>query len=122
MPDPPNISPPQPSGPPYSVRLALGCAPGNSPGPVLHALQELRSAIDDRLAAELGARYDRHRAESAGTNKLTVTFTLRAETPAAALRGAGIAAGALAEILTRHAVPIDLTGVALVVRATPDAH
>jgi hypothetical protein len=118
MQESPNMSSTEPSGPRYSVRLALNCAPGHSPGPVLHALQELRSAIDDRLAAELAPRYDRHRAESSGTNKLTVTFALRADTPANALRAAGTAAASLAEILSDNAVQVDLSGVALVVRAS----
>ena len=34
--------------------------------------------IDDRLRDDLGGRYDRHNAQSVGTDKLTVTFTLRA--------------------------------------------
>jgi hypothetical protein len=84
---------------------------------VLHALQELRPVIDDRLRGELGARYDRHRAESVGTDKLTVTFALRAPTHADAIRSAGIAAGTLAELLTDTATGVDLSGVALVVRA-----
>jgi hypothetical protein len=117
VPEYPNTSPPEPSGPRYSARLALSCARGHSPGPVLHALQELRGVIDDRLRAELGGRYDRHTAQSVGTDKLTVTFTLRAPTHADAIRMAGLAAGTLAELLTVHAAAIDLSGVALVVRA-----
>jgi hypothetical protein len=84
---------------------------------VLHALQELRSVIDDRLRLDLGDRYDRHSASSVGTDKLTVTFTLRAPTDADAIRSAGRAAGTLAELLTENAVAVDLSGVALVVRA-----
>jgi hypothetical protein len=81
-------------------------------------LHELRSAIDDRLAAELGACYDRHRAESAGANKLIIAFAVRAATPADALRAAGTATAAVAEILSECALPVDLSGVALVIRAT----
>jgi hypothetical protein len=84
---------------------------------VLHALQELRSLIDDRLRRDLGERYDRHSSQSVGTDKLTVTFTLRAATHADAIRSAGLAAGTLAELLTDHAALVDLSGVALVVRA-----
>jgi len=113
----PNTSPPEPSGPGYSARLALGCERGHAPGQVLHALQELRQVIDDRLRDVLGGRYDRHKAESVGTDKLTVTFTLRAATHADAIRSAGLAAGTLAELLTDHAAAVDLSGVALVVRA-----
>jgi hypothetical protein len=117
VPDHPNSSPPEPRGPRYSARVALGCQPGQAPGPVLHALQELRSVIDDRLRAELGGGYDRHGAQSAGRDKLTVTFALRATTHGAAIRAAGVAAGALAEVLTDHAAAVDLSGIALVVRA-----
>jgi len=113
----PNTSPPQPSGPRYSARLALSCARGHAPGQVLHALQELRQVIDDRLREDLGARYDRHNAQSVGTDKLMVTFTLRAATHADAIRSAGLAAGTLAELLVRHGAAVDLSGVALVVRA-----
>jgi hypothetical protein len=84
---------------------------------VLHALQELRSVIDDRLQGDLGGRYDRHSTSSVGTDKLTVTFTLRAATDADAIRSAGLAAGTLAQILADNAVAVDLSGVALVVRA-----
>jgi hypothetical protein len=84
---------------------------------VLHALQELRSVIDDRLSGDLGGRYDRHSAQSVGTDKLTVTVTLRASTPADAIRSAGIAAGTLVQLLTDNAAGVDLSGVALVVRA-----
>jgi hypothetical protein len=84
---------------------------------VLHALQELRSVIDDRLRRDLGGAFDRHSTASVGTDKLTVTFTLRAATHAQAIRSAGLAAGTLAEILTDHAAAVDLSGVALVVRA-----
>ena len=113
----PNRSPPEPSGPSYSARFALSCEHGHAPGPVLHALQELRSVIDDRLHRDLGGRYDRHSTSSVGTDKLTVSFTLRAATDADAIRSAGLAAGTLAEILTDNAVAVDLSGVALVVRA-----
>jgi hypothetical protein len=112
-----NTSPPQPSGPRYSARVALSCERGHAPGPVLHALQQLSSVIDDRLRNDLGGGYDRHSAESVGTDKLTVTFTLRAATHADAIRAAGLAAGTLAELLTEHAAAVDLSGVALVVRA-----
>lgn len=113
----PNTSPPEPSGPRYSARVALSCARGHAPGQVLHALQGLRSVIDDRLRSELGGRYDRHAAASVGTDKLTVTFTLRAGTHADAIRSAGLAAGTLAEILADNATAVDLSGVALVLRA-----
>jgi hypothetical protein len=97
--------------------VALSCERGHAPGPVLHALQELRQVIDERLRGDLGSRYDRHNAQSAGTDKLTVTFTLRAATHADAIRSAGLAAGTLAELLTDNAAAIDLSGVVLVVRA-----
>ena len=84
---------------------------------MLRALQQLRSVIDDRLGAELGVRYDRHSARSAGTAKLTVSFTDRAATHANALPTAALAAGTLAELLTDHAAAVDLSGVALVIRA-----
>jgi hypothetical protein len=113
----PNTSPPEPSGPRYSARLALSCERGHAPGQVLHALQELRSIIDDRLRRDLGGGYDRHSTESVGTDKLTVTFTLRAATHVDAIRSAGLAAGTLAEILMDSAVAVDLSGIALVVRA-----
>ena len=113
----PNTSPPEPSGPRYSARVALSCERGHAPGQVLHALQELRSVIDDRLRHDLGGRYDRHSAGSVGTDKLTVTFTLRAATDADAIRSAGLAAGTLAELLTDSAAAVDLSAVALVVRA-----
>jgi hypothetical protein len=116
-PEHPNTSPPAPSGPSYSARVALSCKRGHAPGEVLHALQELRSVIDDRLRGDLGTRYDRHNAGSAGTDKLTVTFSLRGDTHADAIRTAGQAAGTLAELLTAHAAAVDLSGVALVVRA-----
>jgi hypothetical protein len=112
-----NTSPPEPSGPRYSARVALGWERGHAPGQVLHALQELRSVIDDRLRGDLGSRYDRHSAHSAGTDKLTVTFTLRAATHADAIRSAGLAAGTLAELLTDSAAAVDLSSVVLVVRA-----
>jgi hypothetical protein len=112
-----NTSPPEPVGPRYSARVALSCERGHAPGQVLHALQELRSVIDDRLRSDLGGRYDRHRADSVGTDKLTVTFTLRAGTHADAIRSAGLAAGTLAELLATNGAAVDLSGVALVVRA-----
>jgi hypothetical protein len=111
------MSPPQPTGPRYSARVALSCERGHAPGQVLHALQELRQVIDDRLRADLGGRYDRHSARSVGTDKLTVTLTLRAATDADAIRSAGLAAGALAELLTENGAAVDLSGIALVVRA-----
>jgi hypothetical protein len=77
----------------------------------------MRSSIDDRLRSDLGEKYDRHRSQSAGTDKLTVTFTLRGATHADAIRSAGLAAGTLAELLADHAAAVDLSGVALVVRA-----
>ena len=107
----------QPSGPRYSARVALSCERGHAPGQVLHALQGLRSVIDDQLRRDLGGRYDRHSAGSVGTDKLTVTFTLRAATDADAIRSAGLAAGTLAELLTDNAAAVDLSAVALVVRA-----
>jgi hypothetical protein len=113
----PNRSPSEPSGPSYSARVALSCERGHAPGQVLHALQELRSVIDDRLRSDLAARYDRHSADSVGTDKLTVTFTLRAATHADAIRSAGLAAGTLAELLSANAAAVDLSGVALVIRA-----
>ena len=113
----PNTSSLDPSGSRYSARVALSCAHGHAPGEVLHALQELRSAIDDRLRDDLGSRYDRHSARSAGTDKLTIAFTLRAATHADAIRSAGLAAGTLAELLTDNAAAVDLSGVAFVVRA-----
>lgn len=113
----PNRSSPEPSGPSYSARVGLGCRPGSAPGPVLHALQELRSVIDDRLRIELGERYDRHNTRSAGNDKLTVTFALRAATQADALRAAGMAAGTLVELLADRDAAVDLSGIALVVRA-----
>lgn len=97
--------------------MALSCKRGHPPGQALHALQELRSTIDDRLRHELGIRYDRHSSDSVGTDKLTVTFTLRAETDTDAIRSAGLAAGTLAELLTGNAVAVDLSRLALVVRA-----
>jgi hypothetical protein len=113
----PNRSPQEPSGRRYSARVAISCESGHAPGPVLHALQELRGVIDDRLRCDLDRRYDRHNAQSAGTDKLTVTFTLRAATHSDAIRSAGRAAGTLAELLTDNAAAVDLSGVALVVRA-----
>src|SRR4051812_43821156 len=112
VPERPNRSPPEPSGPRYSARVALSCARGHAPGQVLHALQELRQVIDDRLRIDLGGRYDRHSAQSVGTDKLTVTFTLRATTHADAIRSAGLAAGTLAELLTENAAAGDLSGLA----------
>jgi hypothetical protein len=117
LPERQNTSPPEPSGPRYRARVALSCERGHAPGQVLHAVQELRSVIDDRLRVDLGGRYDRHSAQSAGTDKLTVTFILRAATHAEAIRSAGLAAGTLAELLTDNAAAVDLSGVVLVVRA-----
>jgi hypothetical protein len=84
---------------------------------VLHALQDQRSVIDDRLRGELGRRYDRHTAQSVGTDKLAVVFTLRADSPADAIRATGLAAAMLVELLTDTAAAIDVSGLALVVRA-----
>jgi hypothetical protein len=84
---------------------------------VLHALQQLRSVIDDRLRDELGPRYDRHGAQSVGTDKLMVVFTIRAVTPAEAIRSAGLAAATLIDVLTETGAAIDVSGLALVVRA-----
>jgi hypothetical protein len=112
-----NRSPSEPTGPRYSARVALSCERGHAPGQVLHALQELRAVIDDRLRGDLGGRYDRHGTQSAGTDKLTVTLILRAATHADAIRSAGLAAGTLAELLMDNAVAVDLSGVVLVVRA-----
>ena len=117
VPKHPNRSPPEPSGPRYSARVALSCKPGHAPGQVLHALQELRQLIDDRLRGDLGGRYDRHSARSVGTDKLTVTFVVRAASPADAIRAAGVAAATLVEILTQTTAAIDVSGLALVVRA-----
>src|SRR3954453_23990827 len=72
LPEHPNTSPPEPSGPRYSARVALTCERAHAPGQVLHAVQKLRSVIDDRLRGELGDRYDRHRAESVGADKLAM--------------------------------------------------
>lgn len=116
-PEPENRSPPEPSGPQYSARVAMNCAAGHAPGPVLHALQQLRSVIDDRLRQQLGTSYDRHSAQSVGTDKLMVIFTLRAAGPADAIRTAGLAAATLVEILTATSAAIDVSGLALVVRA-----
>src|SRR4051794_19731480 len=116
-PEPSSNSPPEPSGPTYSARIALSCQPGHDPGPVLHALQQLHSVIDDRLRDELGPRYDRHSAQSVGTDKLTVIFTLRAGTPPQAIRAGGLAAATLVELLTDTGAAIDVSGIALVVRA-----
>jgi hypothetical protein len=80
-------------------------------------VQELGPVIDERLARDLGYRYDRHRTGSVGTDKLTVTFALRATTHADAIRSAGLAAGTLAELLAANTAAVDLSGVALVVRA-----
>jgi len=46
-----------------------------------------------------------------------VTLTLRAGTHPDAIRSAGLAAGTLAEILDGDATAVDLSGVALVLRA-----
>ena len=113
----PNTSPPRPSGPTYTARLALSCERGHAPGRVLHGLQGLRAVIDDRRRSDPGPRYDRHSTDSAGNDKLTVTLTLRAATHADAIRAAGLAAGTLAEILANNAAAVDLSGVALVIRA-----
>jgi hypothetical protein len=116
-PEPANQSPAAPSGPKYSVRVALNCERGHPPGPLLHAVQELRSVIDDRARDELGPRYDRHSAQSVGADKLMVVITIRAGTPAEAIRSAGTAAAVLIDVLTDTAAAIDVSGIALVVRA-----
>jgi hypothetical protein len=95
----------------------LNCRRNQPPGPALHALQEMRGAIDDRLRRELGPPYERHQAQSVGDDKLTVVFNLRAGSPADAIRTAGVAAANLIELLTDTNAPLDLAGVALVVRA-----
>jgi hypothetical protein len=110
-------SPPEPSGARYSARVAISCMKDCPPGQVLHGLQELRSNIDDRLGSDLGRRYDRHNAQSAGADKLTVTFILRGDTHADAIRSAGLAAGTLAELLTENGAAVDLSGLVLIVRA-----
>lgn len=84
---------------------------------MLHELQQLRSAIDDRLRTELGRAYERHTAQSVGLDKLTVVFALRAGTPSDAIRTAGHAAATLVELLTDAGAALDLAGIALVVRA-----
>src|SRR4051794_14790412 len=117
LPEHPNTTPTEPSRPQYSARVAMSCDRDHAPEQVLYTSQELRSIIDDRLRRELGDRYDRHRTECGGTDKLTITFTLRAPTHADAIRSAGMAAGTVAELLTDNAVGVDLSGVALVVRA-----
>ena len=115
FPDYPNTSPPEPTGPRYSARVALSCERGHAPGQVLHALQGLRSMIDDRLRSELGLRYDRHTAASVGTDKLTVTFTLRANAHADAIRSRGAGRRNAGGAPVGHATAVDLSGVALVV-------
>ena len=77
----------------------------------------MRSIVDDRLRSELGPRYDRHSAQSVGTDKLMVVFAIRAEAPAEAIRSAGIAASTLIEVVTDTGAAIDVSGIALVVRA-----
>src|SRR3954469_15601418 len=113
-------SPPAPSGPKYSARVALNCRRDHAPGPVLHALQELRSMIDDRLRKELGQLYEHHRAQSVGPDRLASVLALRPATPAEAIRTAGLAAATLVEVLTDAEAALDLSGIALVVRAEAD--
>ena len=116
--EPTSKSPPEPSGPKYSARVALGFQPGHAPGPVLLRAPTIWAAvIDDRLRVELGPRYDRHSAQSVGADKLTVIFTLRGDSPAVAVRAAGLAAATLIELLTDTGAAIDVSGIALVVRA-----
>jgi hypothetical protein len=103
-------------GPRYSARVDLCCERGRALGQVLHVLHELRSVIDDRLRVDLRGRYDRHSAPSVGTDKLIVTFILRADTHADAIRRRDWPPGP-AELLTDQAAGVDLSGVALVVRA-----
>jgi hypothetical protein len=64
-----------------------------------------------------GGRYDRHGAQSVGSDKLAVSFNLRATTHADAIRSAGPAAATYAEVLIEHAAGVDRSAVALVVRA-----
>jgi hypothetical protein len=78
---------------------------------------EAASQLCAILRGELGDRYDPHRAESVGADKLAITFTLRAAAHADAIRRAGMAAGRLAELLTDNAIGVDVGGLALVVRA-----
>ena len=56
---------------------------------MLHALQELRSDIEERLRRDIAGRYDRHTAQSAGTHKLTVAFVIRAASHPDAITSAG---------------------------------
>ena len=49
-----NRSPPAPSGPRYSARVALRCERGHAPGQALHALQGLRAAIDKSNVEDVG--------------------------------------------------------------------
>jgi hypothetical protein len=84
---------------------------------VLRELHALRSDVEERVRRVLGARYDGHTAQSAGTDKLIVTFILRASSHPDAIASAGVAAGALAELLAERAAAVDLSAVALVIRA-----
>jgi hypothetical protein len=97
--------------------VALSCQREHAPGEVLHTLHGLRSDIEERLRRVLGARYDGHTAQSAATDKLIVTLILRAASHPDAITSAGVAAGALAELLAERAVAVDLSAVALVIRA-----
>jgi hypothetical protein len=72
--------------------------------------------IDDRLRDDLGGRYDRHSAQSVGTDKLTVTFTLRAATHADAIDRLDWPPG-LSPSPHEQRGAVDLSGVVLVVRA-----
>ena len=112
----PNQSPAEPSGPKYTVRLALSCQPGHAPGQVLHTVQELRSRVDDRLREALGQGYDRHSASSAGADKLTVDFVLRVHCRRRAAVGRH-RGGLLAEPPIAHSAAIDMSAMALVIRA-----
>ena len=82
-------------------RVALSCERGHAPG--AGAARAAGAAVGHRRPA---ARRPRRAAttgttpQSVGTDKLTVTFTLRAATHADAIRSAGLAAGTLAELLT----------------------
>ena len=48
---------------------------------------------------------------------MAMLVVVRAATHADAIRSAGLAAGTLAEVLTDNAAAVDLSGIALVVRA-----
>jgi hypothetical protein len=54
---------------------------------------------------------------SAPTSSWVAARSVKVTVHADAIRSAGVAAGTLAELLTLHAAAVDLSGVALVVRA-----